>query len=282
VDIESAMHLALAENQFKLHYQPQVHLASGEVIGMEALLRWVDPVLGNVPPAQFIPVAEETGLIVELGEWVLRQACRDARQLQRRTGHALRLAVNLSPRQFCEAALVDQIGAALDESGLPANCLEIEITEGTLMSHTEMTIARLQAIRALGVTVAIDDFGVGFSSLSYITRLPIDTLKVDRTFVSKLPDSVNDAAVAQAIIGLARSLGLRVVAEGVETQGQLEFLRARSGEAALGVHSGIPVTLNQFAVQGWCFSKALTVEGFIAGFPRIQALGRRSMRGVAQ
>ena len=259
-DIETAMHRAFAADRFKLHYQPQVHLASGEVFGMEALLRWEDPVLGKIPPDQFIPVAEESGLIVPLGEWVLRTACRDARELQRNTGHTLRLAINLSPRQFLAASLIARIRAALDDSGLPAECLEIEITEGTLMSFAEMTIARLREIRALGVTVAIDDFGVGFSSLSYITRLPIDTLKLDRSFVSKLPESANDAAVAQAIIALATSLDLRLIAEGVETQEQLDFLRIRNCEAAQGYFLGHPVSATEFALQSGPPATALSVN----------------------
>jgi diguanylate cyclase (GGDEF)-like protein/PAS domain S-box-containing protein len=258
-DIEAAMHRAFAGDKFRLHYQPQVHLASGEVFGIEALLRWEDPVLGHIPPDQFIPVAEESGLIVPLGEWVLRTACRDARDLQRNSGHALRLAINLSPRQFLAASLIPRIRAALDDSGFPADCLEIEITEGTLMSFAEMTIARLREIRALGVTVAIDDFGVGFSSLSYITRLPIDTLKLDRSFVSKLPESVNDAAVAQAIIALATSLDLRLIAEGVETQEQLDFLRIRNCEAAQGYFLGRPVSASEFASQRGPPSEALSV-----------------------
>ncbi|MDP3294186.1 MAG: EAL domain-containing protein [Nevskia sp.] len=277
LELENAIHRALRDDGFELHYQPQICLQSGAVLGMEALLRWDDPVLGKINPDQFIPVAESSGLIVPLGEWVLRTACREARALQQRTGHALKVAVNLSARQFRHPALATQIGEALSSSGLSADSLEVEITEGMLMSQTEETLARLHEIRALGVTIAIDDFGIGFSSLSYITRFPIDTLKIDRCFVRNLPDSVNDAAVAQAIIALATSLRIKVVAEGVETREQLDFLRLRSCDAAQGFYLGEPVPAGNFSVQGFCFSKALSVDDFVAGFEDLQKLGARSV-----
>lgn len=277
LDTESAIRQALRHDEFRVHYQPQIALDSGEVCGMEALLRWQDPVKGPVLPERFIDVAEESGLIGPVGEWVLRTACRDACELQRKTGQRLRLAVNLSPRQFRQEELLGVIASALGDSGLPPDCLELEITEGVLMADTEETIERLHAIRALGVSIAIDDFGVGFSSLSYITRFRIDTLKIDRSFVSKLPGSANDAAVAQAIIALGRSLNITVVAEGVETAEQLEFLRERRCDAAQGALIGAAAPAASLNIQGYCFGEAVSAETFAAGF---DALKVRSLRSV--
>jgi len=272
MDLEGAMRQALKLGEFRLHYQPQV---SGEVIGMEALLRWNNPQRGAVSPADFIPVAEESGLIVEIGAWVLATACREAKLLQQRTGRPLRVAVNLSPRQFRQPDLLELVQRSLRESGLEPAHLELEITEGVLMAHTADTVERLTQLRAMGVSIAVDDFGVGFSSLSYITKFPISTLKIDRVFVSQLPDSANDAAVAQAIIALARSLNINVVAEGVETARQLEYLRARSCDVAQGFHLGRPVPFEQFSVQGFHFSKAVSMETFGRDFQRMQRQGRR-------
>jgi EAL domain-containing protein (putative c-di-GMP-specific phosphodiesterase class I) len=229
---------------------------------MEALLRWSDPQRGNVSPADFIPVAEESGLIVPLGEWVLHTACRDTVALQQKTGQPLRVAVNLSSHQFRNGDIVASIAQALRESGLPASQLEVEITEGVLMDRTDSAIERMRAIRALGVDIAIDDFGTGFSSLSYVTRFPINTLKIDRSFVSKMTQSTEDAAVAQAIIALAHSLDVRVVAEGVETAEQIEFLRDRCCDKAQGYLIGRPVAPERFSAQGYHFSRARAAGEF--------------------
>jgi len=277
MELEGALRQALKLGEFSLDYQPQISLINGEIIGMEALLRWNNPQRGAVSPADFIPVAEESGLIVEIGEWVLATACREARLLQLRTGRPLRLAVNLSPRQFRQAGLVEQVQRALREGGLAPEHLELEITEGVLMAQTAEMVQRLGQLRALGVSIAVDDFGVGFSSLAYITRFPISTLKIDRVFVSQLPDSANDAAVAQAIIALARSLNINVVAEGVETLRQLEYLRARNCDMAQGYHIGKPVPLAQFSVQGFHFGKAIPLEAFGREFEKTQ---RHSWRSV--
>ncbi len=276
LDLEGAMRQALKLGEFRLHYQPQVSLINGQVIGMEALLRWNNPQRGVMSPADFIPVAEESGLIVEIGEWVLATACREAKLLQQQTGRPLRVAVNLSPRQFRQADLLELVRRTLNETGLEPASLELEITEGVLMAHTAEMIERLSKLRTMGVSIAVDDFGVGFSSLSYITKFPISTLKIDRVFVSQLPDSTNDAAVAQAIIALAQSLNIDVVAEGVETARQLEYLRERSCDIAQGSHLGKPVPLDQFSVQGHIFSKAISMEAFGRTFDRIQRKVMRS------
>ena len=249
LELEASMRRALDREQFHLHYQPQVSLATGRVVGMEALLRWNDLVRGAMPPSRFIPVAEETGLIVPLGEWVLRKACRDAVRLQQFAGVPLRLSVNLSPRQFRQSNLQQMIEKALADSGLDPSHLELEITEGVLMDNSEELAERLQRLRALGLAIGVDDFGTGYSSLSYITRFPIDTLKIDRSFVSRLPESAGDAAVAQTIIALAHSLRIKVVAEGVETEQQLEFLRARQCDMGQGYRFGKGGTAEEIIAQ---------------------------------
>jgi len=255
LELETAMRRALEREEFVVHYQPQVCLNSGRVVGVEALLRWTDAVQGAVPPSRFIPVAEETGLIVPLGEWVLRTACRDAVRLQQACGAPLRLAVNLSPRQFRQGNLQTLIEQALADSGLDPAHLELEITEGVLMDSTDELAERLQRLRALGLAFAVDDFGTGYSSLSYITRFPIDTLKIDRSFVSRLPDSAGDAAVAQTIIALAHSLRIKVVGEGVESEQQLDFLRARRCDMGQGFRFGKGGTVDELLAQGYRFGE---------------------------
>jgi diguanylate cyclase (GGDEF)-like protein/PAS domain S-box-containing protein len=240
LELESELQLALTHGEFQLHYQPQVSLQNDAVQGMEALLRWYSPKRGLVAPHDFILIAEQSSLIVEIGDWVLINACRDMATLNRRTGQRLRVAVNLSPRQFLQNDLVAHVQRVLDETGLAPACLELEITEGVLMDHSFETIDRLQKLRQLGVLIAVDDFGVGFSSLSYITQFPISTLKIDRVFVDRLPDSSSDAAVALAIIALAHSLDLVVVAEGVETIEQLNYLRLHGCDFVQGYFLGRP------------------------------------------
>ncbi len=258
--LEAAMRRALAGNGFTLHYQPQLDLDSGELIGMEALLRWQDPQFGVIGPDRFLPIAEETGLIGPLGDWVLNTAIHDAVRLQQQVGRPLRLAVNLSARQFRAPELISRVEALLAESGLAPTQLELEITEGALMHNTEETQTRLRALRALGVAVAVDDFGVGFSSLSYIARFELDTLKIDRSFISALPDSASAAAVVRAVIALATTLGIRLVAEGVETAAQLSCLQE--------LHHGQPGgDGTAFAVQGFHFAEALAPDAFAAAFP---------------
>ena len=255
LELEAAMRRALEREEFVVHYQPQVCLNSGRVVGVEALLRWNDALQGAVPPSRFIPVAEETGLIVPLGEWVLRTACRDAVRLQQLSGAPLRLAVNLSPRQFRQVNLQTLIEQALADSGLDPAHLEPEITEGVLMDSSDELAERLQRLRALGLAFAVDDFGTGYSSLSYITRFPIDTLKIDRSFVSRLPDSAGDAAVAQTIIALAHSLRIKVVGEGVESERQLDFLRARHCDMGQGFRFGKGGTVDDQLTQGFQFGE---------------------------
>jgi diguanylate cyclase (GGDEF)-like protein/PAS domain S-box-containing protein len=261
MNLEGAMRQALRNGEFRLHYQPQLDLRSGEVAGMEALLRWQHPQRGAVLPEEFIPVAEESGLIVDLGEWALSCACREAKLMQQQTGQAPRVAVNLSPRQFRQADLAQAIERVLLETGLAPAQLELEITEGVLMSHTQQTVERLHQLRALGVSIAVDDFGVGFSSLSYITRFPISTLKIDRVFVANLPDSAGDGAVTQAIIALARSLGIKVVAEGVENQAQLDYLRQQGCDIVQGHYFGKAMPIDEFGMLGRRLAEAAVTDG---------------------
>ncbi|HWS71086.1 MAG TPA: EAL domain-containing protein, partial [Thermoanaerobaculia bacterium] len=201
--LESGLHRALEEQQFVLHYQPQVDVRTMQIVGMEALLRWQHPERGLIAPGGFIPVAEERGLIVEIGEWVLRTACAEAVRLREAGFPQLRVAVNLSARQFREAALVEMVRSALADSGLDARCLELEITESVAMENVQLTLQVLTSLRALGIAIAIDDFGTGHSSLSYLKRFPIDTLKIDRSFVEDLPDRFEDAAIVRSVIQLA-------------------------------------------------------------------------------
>ena len=231
--LETSLRRALERQEFELYYQPLVDLKTQRVFGAEALLRWHHPDFSLVSPAQFISVAEETGLIVPIGEWVLRSACAQA-QAWRAAGAKLSVTVNLSGRQFNQPGLADTIARALRESGLDPGLLELEITEGVLMQNAQATIDTLQALHGMGLRIAIDDFGTGHSSLSYLKRFPIDTLKIDQTFVRDVTSDPNDASIVTAIIAMARSMGLRVVAEGVETEGQLVFLHSHRCDGAQG------------------------------------------------
>ena len=239
--LENGLHRAVEQGEFDLYYQPQFDIRTMKVIGMEALLRWNDPVRGLVLPADFIHVAEERGFIVVIGDWVIREACLQARRLRDRGLDDFRVAVNISARQFRDQELFPMIEKALAESGLEPRALELEITESIAMENAELTIETLTRLRALGVTIAIDDFGTGHSSLSYLKRFPIDALKIDRGFVADLPDGFEDAAIVRSVIQLAHGLNLRVVAEGVETEEQLEFLRGHGCREVQGFLFGYPV-----------------------------------------
>ena len=241
MEIEQALQQALALNQFALVFQPQISLHYGKVVGVESLLRWHCPGRGLTPPNQFIPVAEESGLIVPIGEWVLRTACNQARQFEKVAGHPLVMAVNLSPRQLMQKNLVSIISASLDDSGLAPSSLELEITENMLINNIEEVSRQLREIRALGVRIAIDDFGTGFSSLSYVTRFPIDRIKIDQSFVRNLTDDSNSVAVINAILAMAQGLHLNVTAEGVETRAQRDYLLQRGCQCAQGYFFARPL-----------------------------------------
>jgi len=241
LEFEHDLRHALVNGELTLHYQPQVSCVTGEVIGVESLLRWNHPRRGSIPPVHFIPLAEATGMIVPIGEWAIRTACHEGKELQEALGRELVIAVNLSPRQFRQRNLAALVGAALRESGLPARSLEIEITEQTLMSNSAATNETLVQLRKLGVKIAIDDFGTGFSSFSYLLQYEVDRLKIDRSFVNRSADDPNAAAIVRAIISMAHGLNLKVVAEGVETNGQLNFLLRRRCDEAQGFYFGKPV-----------------------------------------
>jgi predicted signal transduction protein with EAL and GGDEF domain len=241
--LERDLRRALAEGRFELHYQPQVELATGRVVGAEALLRWADPGRGMVPPSEFIPLAEETGLVLPLGEWALRAACEEASRWPAPLG----VAVNLSPVQFRQPGLAGTVARVLRETGLDPARLELEITEGVLLRDTEATVAELRALRALGVRVAIDDFGTGYSSLGYLRRFPFDKIKIDRAFVADLGRSADAAAIVRAVVGLGRGLGMRANAEGVETAEQAALLRAAGCGEVQGYHFGRPMPAAEFA-----------------------------------
>lgn len=234
VHLESSLRRALERQECLLHYQPQLDLASGQITGVEALLRWQSPQWGMVLPAQFINLAEETGLIVELGKWVLREACRQNREWQSQGLAPVRVAVNLSARQFQDANLASSIEEILHDTGLDPNYLELEITESLLMENTLASTNALLALKKMGIHIAIDDFGTGYSSLNYLKHFPLNVLKMDASFIRSINTNKNDAAIASAVIALGKSLGLQVIAEGVEKKSQLEFLRARHCDAIQG------------------------------------------------
>ncbi|NHZ64341.1 putative bifunctional diguanylate cyclase/phosphodiesterase [Massilia genomosp. 1] len=242
--LDNNLRRALERKEFVLHYQPQIDLRSGAVCGAEALIRWIHPDLGLISPAEFIPVAEESGMIVAIGEWVLREACRELR-VWHDEGHAIRMSINLSGRQLGEDGLVASVLASVDDSGIDARWLELELTESMLMDASAGMIDKLHTLKRAGIALAIDDFGTGYSSMSYLKTFPVSALKIDRSFVRDLPHSTEDAAITRAIIALARSLKMETVAEGIETQEQGAFLRANGCDKAQGYYYGKPLAAAQ-------------------------------------
>jgi len=245
--IEESLRRALERCEFTLNYQPLIDLKTGEISGAEALLRWTNPARGLVSPAQFIPVAEDCGLILPIGKWVLREACKQARAWQN-AGLALgTIAVNISAMEFRDDKFLEEVFAIINDTGLDPKFLELELTESVLMKRAEATESILKTLRARGVQVAVDDFGTGYSSLSYLRRLPIDALKIDQSFVRQLTTDPDETTIVTAVIGMGRSLKLRVVAEGVETQQQLAFLQEHECDEAQGYYFSRPVLPQQFA-----------------------------------
>jgi EAL domain-containing protein (putative c-di-GMP-specific phosphodiesterase class I) len=242
--LESSLRRAAENGELVLHYQPQVDVASREVVGLEALVRWRHPERGMIPPADFIPLAEETGLIIPIGEWVLRRACAQAKEWQAEGFAPLPVAVNVSGRQFRRRDLPALVARVLDEEGLAPSCLRLELTESSVMEDAGFAAGVLGELKAQGVGVSVDDFGTGYSSLSYLRRLPVDELKIDRSFVHAATDDEDDAAIVAAVVLLARTLRLKVVAEGVETESQLGLLRSLGCDRA----------------QGYLFSRPLPAE----------------------
>src|SRR6185503_11544175 len=240
--LESALRRAVMQKDFVLNYQPQINLETGEIIAVEALVRWKTEDSGTVMPGDFIPLAEETGLINEIGEWVLREGCRQAREWQDLgLSKERRIAINLSARQFGDRAFLDMVTRVLQDTRLDASCLELEITESQVMRQTEGMIQLLNRLAEMGVHLAIDDFGTGYSSLSYLKRLPIQKLKIDQSFIRDITVDPNDTAIVVAIINMAKSLDMETIAEGVETAGQLALLRSKGCRTGQGFYFSRPV-----------------------------------------
>jgi diguanylate cyclase (GGDEF)-like protein/PAS domain S-box-containing protein len=256
LSMDTALRHALVREELFLHYQPLVSLTTGRVIGMEALLRWHHPKLGVISPATFIPLAEETGLIVAIGEWAMKRSCQQAKALIDELGMDLSVSVNLSPRQFEQPNLLQVINLAIEESGLPAKSLQVELTENTLMINSASNLEKLQQIRQLGARVAIDDFGTGFCSFSYLLQYPVDRLKIDQSFVMKAVTEPNAATVVRTIVAMSHHLGIKVIAEGVETPEHLRFLAQRKCDEA----------------QGYYFSRPVAAAGFGAAVAAIHRL----------
>ena len=238
--LENNLRRGLDREEFELHYQPKVEVGSGRVVAFEALVRWRDPEAGLIPPGVFIPIAEETGLISPLGDWVLAEACRQAVRW-RDAGHPTPVSVNLSGHQFRRGALAKRVLGILEETGADAALIEIEITESTLMGDETAAVADLEAMRAAGLRIHVDDFGTGYSSFAYLRRLPVDVLKVDRSFIQEITESADDAALAASIVSMGRALGLRVIAEGVETPEQCALLESWACDEIQGFVYGRPV-----------------------------------------
>lgn len=254
MQIEAGLRLGLTQQQFVVHYQPQVDCRSGKIIGMEALVRWHHPEMGMVSPVQFIPIAEANGFIIELGDWVLREACRTTWKLHDEGHSDLKVAVNVSARQFAEQGFVDRVKSALTDTGLPARFLELELTESLIMENPNRVEGVMSELKALGITFSIDDFGTGYSSLSHLTRFPLDKLKIDRSFILDITERKRRSVITEAIIGLARNLHLQVIAEGVESQVQQQFLSEN------GCHF----------IQGFLFSRPLSapqIQELLARYP---------------
>ena len=246
LELEGRLRRALKSNELTLSYQPLRDAVSGDVVGAEALLRWVDPEIGPVSPSEFVPIAEDTGLIVGIGEWVLRTACVQAQAWQEQGLRPIRMGVNVSGHQLRQPTFMEAVSRALRETGISPDCLEVEITESTIMQNDGVTVATCRQLDEMGVGLVLDDFGTGYSSLSYLRRFPIGRVKIDRSFVSELPACRDDAALTKGIIAMAHSLGLKVVAEGVETVEQANFLRQAHCDD----------------LQGYLFSAAVPPEEF--------------------
>ena len=243
--MESQLRNALEHNELQLHYQPQVELDNGFVIGVEALLRWQNEKLGNVPPDVFIPIAEDSGLIISIGEWVLRTACTQLKAWQDTGVPVVRVAVNISVRQFMYPGFLQLVRQVLEDTGLPPESLELEITESLLMQDVESAIHIMNDLKATGIQIAIDDFGTGYSSLSYLKRFPIDRLKVDKAFVQDITTNIEDAAITKAVIAMANNMDLRVIAEGVETEDQLQYLKEKNCHEVQGYYLSRPIPAHE-------------------------------------
>ncbi len=245
LQLQGQLRNAVKNQEFILHYQPQIDIASGHIVGTEALVRWQHPELGLIPPGKFIPLAERSGLVIPMGDWVLNEACRQAR-IWHDKGHALMMAVNLSALQFKRGNLLETVTHALKRSGLPAELLELELTESILLQDVDVAIKTLRSLKDMGVKLSIDDFGTGYSSLSYLKRLAVNKLKIDQSFVRDLAADPDSAAIVRAIIQLGHTLQLTVIAEGVETDAQLTFLRNYGCDEAQGYLYSRPIPATEF------------------------------------
>jgi EAL domain-containing protein (putative c-di-GMP-specific phosphodiesterase class I) len=265
LELEAALRHALERNELSLYYQPKVEARSGRVTGIECLLRWQHPSVGLVLPDQLVPLAEETGLIVPIGQWALRAACLQAQKWVGQGLPMFRMAVNLSARQFMSATLLEDVAGTIRETGMDPRWIEFEVTESVMLPDPQQAVRLLRNLKAMGVRLTIDDFGTGYSSLAYLKRLPIDCVKIDASFIRGIPVDASDVAITETILAMAASLGLKVVAEGVETHDQARFLERRGCDE----------------MQGYYFSKPLPAEELTAYLEEQGAALEESRRGEA-
>ena len=252
LSLDTGIHKALENNEFSLVYQPQVNLRSGEIVGIEALLRWEHPEHGAISPSEFIPFAEESGMIIDIGYWVIKSACAEMSRWRIAGLPEVRMSINISARQLMEDDIVSRTISILESYNLPGSCIELEITEHAIMDDMESMIRKLKELSDFGITIAIDDFGTGYSSLSYLHKLPIHTLKIDRTFLKESHINKGDNTIINTIVAMSKALNLNVIAEGVETQRQLEYLREIDCSEAQGFLFGKPLppnVISQLLVQ---------------------------------